>query len=209
MLHEYNPGGRLLNASNNKYEPVRTESNITPMLIPNPKRSPDADLESRIDINNADPDTPIKQPSFQRFLVVQSTDPQKKLQDQNSDIMDKTIRGVTSVSVSIRWMDAALLVEFSHRAYAQNLLNVTQIGQVTVKISLHRSLNSRKGVAKLEWAATGMSNEEVQDAPNSSPRNWDISFLAEAFRVVVNHKNERRPTGTFFLTLQGTNSHKK
>ena len=36
MVHDYSPGGRLLNASNNKYEHVRTKSNVTPMLTPNP-----------------------------------------------------------------------------------------------------------------------------------------------------------------------------
>ena len=169
-----------------------------------PNNPPDADPESHTDINNADPDTPIKQPSFPCFLVVQGTDPQKKLQDQNSDITDRTIRGVTSESVSIRWMGAALLVEVAHRAYAHNLLSITQIGQVPVKVSPHRSLNSRKGVAKFGRAASGMSNEEVKDALNSSPRNRDIPFVAEAFRVVVSRNNERRPTGTFFLTFQGT-----
>ena len=136
-----------------------------------PNDPPDADPEIPTS-NDANPDTrTAKQPTFPRFLVVESADPQKKLRDLNDVIMDTTIRGVTSASVSIEWMGPALLVELSHEAYARNLQKITQIDQFHVKVSPHRSLNTRKGVAKFGRAATGMSNEEVQDALNSSPRN--------------------------------------
>ena len=162
------------------------------------------------DSNDADPDThTAKQPTFPRFLVVESTDPQKKLQDLNDDVMDLTIRGVTSASVSIKWMGPAQLVKVSHEAHAHNLKKMTQIDQVPVKVSPHRSLNTRKGVAKFGRAATGMSNEEVRDALNSSPRNKDMPFVADAYRVSVNRNNERQPTGTFFLTFQATTLPKK
>ena len=86
------------------------------------------------DTNDADPATLIKQPPFPRFLVVQCTDPQKKLRVQNSDITDRTIRGVTSAGMIIQWMGPALLVEVSHEAYAHNL-KVTQIGELPAKVS--------------------------------------------------------------------------
>ena len=146
---------------------------------------------------------------FPRFLVVESTDPQKKLRDFNDNIMDLTIRGVTSASMSIKWMGPALLVEVSHKAYALNLLKMKQIDEFPVKVSPHRSLNSRKGVAKSGRAATGMSNEEVRDALNSSPRNRDMPFVAEACRVSVNRNTGKQPTGTFFLTFQATTLPKK
>ena len=155
------------------------------------------------DTNDVDPDTLTKQPPFPRFLVVQCTDHQKKLRDQNFDITDRTIRGVTSASVIIQWMGPALLVEVSYEAYAHNLLKLTQIGELPVKVAPHRSMNSRKGVVKFGRAANGMSNEEVKDALNSSPRNRDMPFVAEAFRVSVNRNNDKRPTGTFYLTFQG------
>ena len=71
-------------------------------------------------------------------------------------------------------------------------------------LSPHCSLNTRKGVAKFGRAAIGMSNEEVKDAINSSPRNRGIPFVAEANRVSVNRNKQRQPTGTFFLTFQAT-----
>ena len=157
------------------------------------------------DSDDADPDIHItKQPMFPRFLVVESTDPQKKLPGLNDVILDRTIQGVTSVSAGIEWMGSALLVEVSHEAYARNLQKLTQIGEVPVKVAPHRSLNTRKGVAKFGRAAIGMSNEEVKDAINSSPRNRGIPFVAEAYRVSVNRNKLRQPTGTFFLTFQAT-----
>ena len=173
------------------------------MSRPNKMSSPcSPSTPTTTDTNDADPDTLTKQPPFPRFLVVQCTDPQKKLRDQNSDITDRTIRGVTSASVIIQWMGPALLVEVSHEAYAHNLLKVTQIGELPVKVSPHRSMNSRK--VKVGRAANGISNEEVKDALNSSPRNRDMTFVAEAFSVLVNRNNEKRPTSTFYLTFQGT-----
>ena len=174
-----------------------------------PNDPPDADPEIPTS-NDANPDTrTAKQPTFPRFLVVESADPQKKLRDLNDVIMDTTIRGVTSASVSIEWMGPALLVEVSHEAYARNLQRMTQIDQFHVKVSPHRSLNTRKGVAKFGRAATGMSNEEVRDALNSSPRNRDMPFVAEAYRVLANRNNGKQPTGTFFLSFQGTTLSKK
>ena len=108
--------------------------------------------------------------------------PPEKLRDQNLDITDRTIRGVTSAGVSIKWMGSTLLTEVSHEAYAHNLLKVTQIGETHVKLSPNRSLYPRKGVAKFRRAANGMSYE-VTDALNSSPKNRDMPFVAEAFQV--------------------------
>ena len=68
----------------------------------------------------------------------------------------------------------------------------------------HRSLNTRKGVAKFGRTAMGMSNEEVKDVINSSPRNRGIQFVAEAYRVSVNRNKQRQPTGAFILTFQAT-----
>ena len=96
------------------------------------------------DSDDANPELHItKQPMFPRFLVVESTDPQKKLPGLNDVILDRTIQGVTSVSADIEWMGSALLVEVSHEAYARNLQKLTQIGEVPVKVSPHRSLNTR------------------------------------------------------------------
>ena len=167
--------------------------------------SPPCSTPTPTDTNDADPDTrAAKRPMFPRFLVVESTDPQKKLRDLNDDIMDLTIREVTSASVSIKWMGPALLVEVSHEACARNLLKMKQIDEFPVKVSPHQSLNTRKGVAKFGRAATGMSNAEVRDALNSSPRNRDMPFVAEAYRVSVNRDSRKQPTGTFFLTFHAT-----
>ena len=196
--------------------PPNTNMSMTGLYVTSPTCSsstpndpPNADPEIPTS-NDANPDTrTAKQPKFPCFLVVESADPQKKLCDLNDVFMDTTIRGVTSASVSIEWMGPALLVEVSHEAFARNLQRMTQIDQFPVKVSPHRSLNTRKGVAKFGRAATGMSNEEVLDALNSSPRNRDMPFVAEAYRVSANRNNGKQPTGTFFLTFQGTTLPKK
>ena len=99
-------------------------STLPPCSTPTPNDSNDADLDTRT----------AKRPKFPRLLVVESTDPQK-LRDLNDDIMDLTIRGVTSASVSIKWMGPALLIEVFHESYSRNLQNITQINKFPMKVS--------------------------------------------------------------------------
>ena len=86
---------------------------------------------------------------------------------------------------------------------------MTQIDEFSVKVSPHRSLNTRRGVAKFGRAAMGMSNEEFRDALNFSPRNTDMPFVAEAYRASVNKNSRKQQTGTFFLRFQVTTLAKK
>ena len=118
-----------------------------------PNDPPDADPEIPTS-NDANPDTrTAKQPTFPRFLVVESADPQKKLRDLNDVIMDTTIRGVTSASVSIELMGPALLVEVSHEAYARNLQRMTQINQFHVKVSPPPVSEHEKGSGKIRQSS--------------------------------------------------------
>ena len=90
-----------------------TEGKITPCSTPTPTNNDSDDADADIHI--------AKQPMFPHFLVVESTNPQKKLPGLNDVILDRSIQGVTSVSACIEWMCLALLIEVSHEAYAGNL----------------------------------------------------------------------------------------
>ena len=45
--------------------------------------------------------------------------------------------------------------------------------------------------------------------PSIPPRNRDMPFVAEAYRVSANRNDGKQPTGTFFMTFQGTTLPKK
>ena len=68
-------------------------------------------------------------------------------------------------------MGKCLLVEANHEAYSTNLLKLTQIGDMPVKVSAHLSLNYAKGVVRFKEAAEGLTNEELTRDINMSWRN--------------------------------------
>ena len=159
--------------------------------------------------NNSDPldadsDTapsPKPRKTFARFLVVEGLDPNKSLTRLNRTILAKTIEGVTSKTVHREWMGRALLVEVNHEAYSTNLLKLTKIGDMPVRVSAHRSLNFCKGVVRFKQAATGLTNEDLVRDLNMSRRNRDSPQVTEARRVIINKDGKKVPTGTFFLTF--------
>ena len=145
MVHDYSPGGRFLNASNNKYEHVRTKSNATPRSPPTPTDTLDADPEPAMandtNLSTGSEATAAQNIMFPRFLVIEGLGPNKTLRRVNGTILDKTIDGATSVTTKRQWMGKTVLVEVNCRAYSNNLLKRTQIGDMPVRVSAHRSLN--------------------------------------------------------------------
>ena len=159
--------------------------------------------------NNSDPldadsDTapsPKPKKTFATFLVVEGLDHNKSLSRLNRTVLAKTIKGVTSKTVHREWMDRALLVEVNHEAYSTNLLKLTKIGDMPVRVSARRSLNFCKGVVRFKQAATDLTNEDLVRDLNMSWRNKEPPQVTEARRVIINKDGKKVPTGTFFLTF--------
>ena len=70
-------------------------------------------------------------------------------------------------------MGRALLVEVNHEAYSTNLLKLTKIGDMPVRVLAHRSLNFCKGVVRFKQAANDLTNEDLARDLNMSWRNKD------------------------------------
>ena len=159
--------------------------------------------------NNSDPldadsDTapsPKPRKTFARFLVVEGLDPNKSLMRLNRTVLAKTIEGFMSKTLHREWMGRALLVEFNHEAYSTNLLKLTKIGDMPVRVSAHRSLNFCKGVVRFKQVATDLTNEDLVRDLNMSWSNKDSPQMTEARRVIINKDGKKVPTGTFFLTF--------
>ena len=70
-------------------------------------------------------------------------------------------------------MGKAVLVEVNCGAYSNNLLKLTQIGDMPIRVSAHRSLNYAKGVVRFRQAAQDLTNEDLARDLNMSRRNHD------------------------------------
>ena len=148
----------------------------TPCSPPTPTDTLDADPEPSMDNTNLSTGseaTAAQNKRFPRFLVIEGLDPNKTLRRANGTILDKTIDGATSVTTKREWMGKAVLVEVNCGAYSNNLLKLTQIGDMPVRVSAHRSLNYAKGVVRFRQAAQDLSNEDLARDLNMSRRNRD------------------------------------
>ena len=141
------------------------------------------------------------QKRFPRFLVIEGLDPNKTLRRANGTILDKTIDGATSVTTKREWMGKAVLVEVNCGAYSNNLLKLTQIGDMPVRVSAHRSLNYAKGMVRFRQAAQDLTNEDLARDLNMSRHNREQPQVKDASRVTITKGGKKVQTGTFFLTF--------
>ena len=139
--------------------------------------------------------------SFMKYLVVEGLDPNKPLRKLNRTLLEKTIQSITSVSAEIEWMGRALLVEVKHKSHSTNLLSLTKIGDMNVRVSAHRNLNFSKGVVRFRQAAEDLTIEELMNDINHSQRNKDLPHISEASRAIITKDGKKVQTGTFFLTF--------
>ena len=175
-----------------------------------PNDSPNADPEPST-ANDMIPPTdsetaPAQNKRFPRFLVIEGLDPNKTLRRANGTILDKTIDGATSATTKKEWMGKSVLVEVNYEAYSTNLLKLTQIGGMPVRVSAHRSLNYAKGVVRFRQAAQDLTNEDLARDLNASRRNRNQPQVKDASRVTITKGGKKVQTGTFFPDLWCPNS---
>ena len=177
----------------------------TPCSPPTPTDTLDADPELSMandtNLSTGSEATAAQKKRFPRLLVIEGLDPNKTLRRANGTILDKTIDGATSVTTKREWMGKAVLVEVNCGAYSNNLLKLTQIGDMPIRVSAHRSLNYAKGVVRFRQAAQDLTNEDLARDLNMSRRNRDQPQVKDASRVTITKGGKKVQTGTFFLTF--------
>jgi len=89
-----------------------------------------------------------------------------------------------------------LLVEVDRESHARNLLRSTKLVDTPIKVSAHRTLNSKKGVIRCR-DILDCSDEEILE-------NLKSQHVQEVRRIVVTRDGTKRATGTFILTFGGT-----
>ena len=100
----------------------------------------------------------------------------------------KVIEGITGKSVKVTRMKKSglLLVEVDCQQYAVSLLNTTQLHDIPVQITEHKTLNSSKGVATSD-ALDDLSNDEIKDKLNESGQD-----VKEVFRIMTTKDKEKK-----------------
>ena len=112
----------------------------------------------------------------------------------NSETIQKGFHAIAGTLKSIkRLRDGSFLVECGKRAQAQNLLQTNRFNNRPVKVSIHKTLNSSRGVIRCRDLAD-MSEVEIRDELRDQG-------VVGVNRVTLKKEGEVIPTNTLFMTF--------
>ena len=98
---------------------------------------------------------------FPRFLIIQSTDENKKIASLSPFVIDKQISSIVGKAKQIKILrNGNLLIEITTRQQANNLLSQTTFFQIPCRVFPHKSLNTSRGVIRCPDLRT-CSDDEI------------------------------------------------
>ena len=129
-----------------------------------------------------------------RFLVVESSSDDLPLSKLSPFAVQKGFQAVAGTLESIkRLRDGFFLVECGKRAQAQNLLRTNRFIDRPVRVSIHKTLNSSRGVIRCQNLAD-MTEVEIRDELKDQG-------VAGVNRVTLKKEGKVIPTNILFLTF--------
>ena len=128
------------------------------------------------------------------FLVVESSSDDLPLSKLSPSAVQKGFQAVAGTLKSIkRLRDGSFLVECGKRAQAQNLLRTNRFIDRPVRVSIHKTLNSSRGVIRCQDLAD-MTEVEIQDELKDQG-------VVGVNQVTLKKEGKAIPTNTLFLTF--------
>ena len=86
---------------------------------------------------------------FPRFLMMTSGDDEKSLSRLSTFAIQKVIQGLVGEPKTIKRLHSGdLLIKVDRETHSTKLLAITELAQVPVKVSPHRTLSTSKGVLR-------------------------------------------------------------
>ena len=154
------------------------------------KRVPDDNSDT-----DSDNETLMKsETNWPRFLIVESASEDLPLQKLSPFVVQKGFQAIAGTLKNIkRLRDGSFLLECGKTAQAQNLLRTNRFIDRQVKVSVHKTMNSSRGVIRCGDLA-GMSEVEIRDELKDQG-------VVGVNRVTLKKEGNVIPTNTLFLTL--------
>ena len=151
------------------------------------RHKPDDSDSENDNVNNYDNKT------WSRFLVIESAE-EGELAKLSPFAVSKGINGLAGEPKTLkRLRSGAYLVEVTRKAHADNLLKSKLLAMVPIKVSPHRSLNSKKGVLWCRELDT-VSLTEIKEELASQQ-------VTEVKRISVTRAGKKENTHTYILTF--------
>ena len=137
------------------------------------KRTRNDDLDS-----DSDSELYITSDTWPRFMVMTSASEEKLLSKLSPFAVQKGFQAIAGTLKSTkRLRDGSFLVECSRRAQAENLMRTTTFVDRPVHVSMHKTLNSSRGVIRCRELSL-LSEAEIRDELKSQG-------VVEVHRVTV------------------------
>ncbi|WP_419612073.1 hypothetical protein, partial [Thiolapillus sp.] len=132
--------------------------------------------------------------NWPRFVVVQSANEERPLSKLSPFAVQKGFQAIAGTLKSTKKLrDGSFLVECSRKTQAENLLKTVHFVDRPVHVSVHKTLNSSRGVIRCR-DLSDMSETEIRD-------ELQTQGVVEVHRVTVKKEGKVIPTNTLFLTF--------
>ena len=129
-----------------------------------------------------------------RFLTVKSDEKDRKVSDLSPFAIEKSIQAIAGHPKSIKRLKSGdLLLEVEKKAHITNLLKTKKLFDLKVKISLHGSLNTSKGVIRCQDLGP-CTDDEILD-------NLKSEGVMHVRNIQVRRNGVLKPTHTYVLTF--------
>ena len=136
---------------------------------------------------------PTSSTATPRFLVISSTE-ERQMSSLSPFVIEKTLHGIAGVPKSIKKLRSGdLLVEYVNKKHIENLLRTKKFFDLAVKVSLHSSLNTCKGVVRCP-DLRGCSEQEILE-------NMREQGVTDVRRIKIRRDETLKDTNTFVFTF--------
>ena len=100
------------------------------------------------------PQNNITDGSYAKHFIIKSTDGQALAKRTNAFIVDKMLNGLLGIGhnskITVMRNIGYFLISVDSKTKAQNIMKMTKIGEVEVKVEAHKVMNSSKGVVNCD-----------------------------------------------------------
>lgn len=132
--------------------------------------------------------------NFERFIVIQSKEHEKPIKDLSVFIIEKSLEGSIGHPKSVKFLrNGDLLVETASSKQTENLLNCTSLFGISIVASLHKSLNSSKGIIRDPNLKNSSTSEIVE--------NLKTQGVSSVRRISIKRSGTIIQTNTYVVTF--------
>ena len=136
--------------------------------------------------------------TFPRFLLIESADQNKPISSLSPFAISKSIAALAGEPKMVKKLrSGALLVEVTRKSHSTNLLRSTIFINIPIKVSPHRSLNTKRGIIRCR----DFENENDQTIASELKDQGVI----EVRRIFAHRNGSKHKTNTFIVTFNTPN----